>query len=64
MPLRGASGPGETARATTVGAVDALDREARHAVADHDLRALGDQRGELVELDDHAGRRACRASRT
>ena len=39
--------------------VDALDGEARHAVADHDLRALGDERGELVELDHHVvGRRA------
>ena len=51
MPLRGASGPGETARATTSAPSIALDREARHAVADHDLRALGDQRGELVEVD-------------
>ena len=32
----------------------ALDREARHAVADDDLRALGDQRGEVREVDAHA----------
>ena len=32
----------------------ALDGQPRHAVADHDLRALGRQRGEVREVDAHA----------
>ena len=42
----------------------ALDGQARHAVADHDLRALGRQRGEVREVDAHAvGRRRSRRCR-
>src|SRR3954454_20366444 len=65
MPLRADSGPGDTAAATTTSPSShwtakrvhpaPLDGEPRHAVADDDLRALRDERGELVELDrDHA----------
>ena len=54
MPLRADSGPAERTRATTSPSLNAVDREARDAVADHDLAALGDQAGEVGEVDDHA----------
>ena len=52
IPLRGASGPGETTRASTSPDLHALDRQARDAVADHDLRALGHQAREVGEVDE------------
>ena len=36
---------------------DTFDGQARHAVADHDLRPLGRQGGEVREVDAHAIRR-------
>ena len=54
MPLFGSSGPGERARATTRSSLTRLGHEPRHAVADDDLRAIGDETAEVVEGDAHA----------